>query len=135
MLLSVIAAEVEHRFWVTRRLWHAFYRSVSELVPAGTDDRPQQPAPPGRLNGPMDVSDVTLLNSIRIRRIDKSLQMVLADDRREVQLLLAGPGLARVKRMLEVQAERAGWDTAAAMKRMDAEALAGEALRKAQVQQ
>jgi hypothetical protein len=71
------------------------------------------------------------LETVRIKATDDGVQLVFVSVGGNVGIGLRPQGLTQLKRMLDVQADRAGWDTAAAMKRLKAESLAGAAVKRA----
>lgn len=120
----------EKRVWVTRRQWLALYRQVAAKAPKG---EPAPKAPPVQPK-PMaadEISGAVMLTGMRFKPTDDGAQLGFATAKGNVGLTLKAEGLARIRKMLEVQADRAGWDAPAAMKRMAAGALAGAAVKRA----
>jgi hypothetical protein len=75
------------------------------------------------------------LSAIRLRRAGERTQVVFAVQGDAgspgASMMLPPEGVARMRDLLQQQAERAGWDPGAALARLDATAMAGAALRKA----
>jgi hypothetical protein len=133
MLLTLRVGEGDQQYWVTRRLWLALHERLAALVPAGSADEEEVP-PPQKPLRPMTAAhttDAVLLEGVRFRRVTEGTRLVFLGGASSVNITLREPAIARWKRMLELQADRAGWDTAAATQRMRADALAGAAVQRA----
>jgi hypothetical protein len=120
------------RFWATRRLWLSLYRMIVSLVPPTADEAPTA-APPVR-GKPLqreEAQDAVMLENVKLGRNEKGMRLLFVAGEATAALDLHEQGLLRLKRMLEVQADRAGWDTSAALERLQAAALAGQAVRRA----
>lgn len=132
MLLTLRAGEAEQRYWVTRRLWLALYERLAALAPAAIDEEAEPPPPkPSPAMAPDAAAQPVLLESVRLRRVEAGTRLVFSGGGTTVNMTLRELGLARCKRMLELQADRAGWDTAAAIERIQAGALAGAVVQRA----
>jgi hypothetical protein len=129
--LTPVAGEPQ-RFWVSRRLWISLHGAILQWIPASPEG---QPVPPKQPRGPIlpedPVMDAVLLDSIRLERKPDHLRFVFASARGETVLTIPEAGFPRLKRMLETQADRAGWDLPAAMERVRAEGLAKAAMCRA----
>lgn len=119
-------------FWVTRRQWLALLDAVMAL------DLPDETAPdagaaPGakkRLAAPSD--QAIALQALRLRpTADGGAKLAFVAGEHGAAMSLQRLGLQRLKHMLLEQAERADWDAAAAMHRLGARKIAGDALNKA----
>jgi hypothetical protein len=135
MLLLLAPPGGERSFWVPRRLWLALYRELTSISPSGREDDDMADVPPSRPAKPIgdqDAARAELLATIKISRTaPDSAALVFRGAGEPVRVALAGPGLVRFKRMLETQADRAGWDAPAGVERLAAEAIAGAAVRRA----
>jgi hypothetical protein len=78
-----------------------------------------------------DAAESRLLNAVNIKRTENGASLTFQFEGGPLSMAFATPGLARFRYMLETQTDRAGWDAAAAMERMQAEAAAGAAVRRA----
>jgi hypothetical protein len=122
----------EQRYWVTRRLWLALYGQIASLAPS----QPEQALPPPPANPPRpmaagDTADAVALDGVRIKKNEDGVRLVFASARGNTFVDFKQPGLLQLKRLLEMQAERAGWDAAAALERLQADAIAGATVRRA----
>jgi hypothetical protein len=134
MLLLVTGPEGERRFWITRRLWLGIYRQLARLAP-GDEAAARPPAASGRPAPipPEEAQHAALLQTVHISGDGDGIKLVFATGKDEDKLTInvAKPGFAQFKRTLEMQAERAGWDSASALERLDAQAAASAALQRA----
>jgi hypothetical protein len=132
MLLTIETQQGNRVFWVTRPMWLGLYRRLVALVAASEDDKPQTPTVPQPKPATAEESAAAvLLEGAQFKKNEERIAIVFQSAGEPVTLQLGAPGLARVKRMIEVQADRAGWDTAAALERLEAAAAAGAAVRQA----
>jgi len=140
MRLTLQPAEGAPRvFWVTRRQWLGWLHAMQRLPPAGdaggATRTSSAPRPPRQRAAADDGIEPQALSAIRLRGAGERLQVVFAVEgevpAREASLTLPPEGVARMRDLLQQQAERAGWDPSAALARLDAGAVASAALRKA----
>lgn len=133
LLLLTPPGGVECKLWVTRRLWLALLHEVGALAPEAKEDQAAAapPAPGARAMALADAAGAHELSSVRISRNENRVRLFF-DAPGQAPTLNFGPaGLAQFRRMLEVQADRAGWDSAAAMERLRAGAVASALVRRA----
>lgn len=125
---------VVRSFWVTRRQWLALLDAVASL-PLPDEPVPEagDPAPGAKKRLPAPAPEKAVaVQALRLRPVASGgakLAFVAGEDGAAMSLHPAG--LQRLRHMLLEQAERADWDAAAAMERMDARKIAGEAMNKA----
>jgi hypothetical protein len=120
------------RLWVTRRLWLGLYGSIASLTKVADESVPPEPRlPQPARTAAEEREDVAMVDTIRVVRLAHGVRIVFATASGNVRLDFQDDGVARFRRLLEAQAERAGWDSAAALRRLKAGALAGDALRRA----
>ena len=118
--------------WLTRRQWLSLLQQmeVQKLAAADADAPAEKPpkTPPAPLPGRPDAPCV---DGVRLRKDGDGarLQFLLGDKTYGLQLPTAG--LSQFRRLLEQQAERAGWDSRAGLERLDAALAAQAAMRKA----
>lgn len=133
MLLIVRGGEEEARFWITRRLWLGVYRRLSRLAPAVEEAAAKVPAPP-KQPSPIpteEAKDAVLLHSVQIAKEGEGVRLVFSTDHDKLAINLNKSGFGQFRRMLDMQADRAGWDSPAAIERLDAQAAASAALQRA----
>lgn len=134
MLLVIPTAGGERKFWVTRRLWLALLHEVDKHSPAVAEE-PMASEPPATKPRPVtgeDAAGVVMLETVQFsKRADGSKALLFQSQHDPVPMGFKGPGLGQLRRMLETQADRAGWDAAGAMQRLKAGAIAGAAFRRA----
>lgn len=138
MRLTLQPAEGPARsFWLTRRQWlgwlHALLASPLPQPAADASAVAQETnAPKPRPRRQDDEGQPEVLKAIRLRRAGDRLQVAfVAEGGQAVTLSMAPEGVRQMRELLEQQAERAGWDAAAAMARLNAAAIATVALGKA----
>jgi hypothetical protein len=73
----------------------------------------------------------TVLDGFRVRVEGDICRLVLIDDKKGHSFGMKAPGLLRLEEMVALQAERAGWDPAAALQRLQASVSARAAMRQA----
>ncbi len=126
------ADAVPRAFWVSRRQWLDLLHMLLALPQA---EGGKTPAPP-RAKGAPALADVPLpkavaVQAIRLRRLARGMKLVFVAGAEAVALTLQDEGLRRLRQMLQQQAERAGWDTGAALVRLNAQDMARAAVSKA----
>lgn len=130
MLLIMEPAEGEKRvFWVTRRQWLGLYNGLGPLKPEKEEVKPppQKPQPlPESLT-----SVAKSLDGIKMNKKEDGFQVAFVAEGKPMGLQLKGDSLEQMKRMLDQQADRAGWDVQAALERMKAAMAANAAVKKA----
>lgn len=138
MVLTVREAVGDRRFWVTRKLWLALYSQLSQMaLPESVADSLPPSAhaatPLTSNDRELDSANAVMLDGVAWRRNESgdSFVVCLRSSQPEVRLTLPAVAIVRLRRMLEVQADRAGWDPAAAVERLQAKTIAGEAVRRA----
>jgi hypothetical protein len=91
---------------------------------------PHSPTAPRSLSGPREnaagLEDAVpeALDGIRVRIEGEGARVLFVQGDRTVGLFLQPAGLGRLQEMLGMQAERAGWDPAAGLARLQAQATA-----------
>ena len=133
MLLVLDSAHEPRRLWLTRRAWLALYRQLSAVAPdPGAEAQPQPPpSRPTRME-PGESEGALFVDAVRVVRRDDSVRIAFRVGPQAVSLNLPSQGVAQLQRMVEIQAERAGWDPQAALGRLAAGAVAQQAVRRAQ---
>jgi len=131
MLLIVERPDTEKTvLWVTRRQWLGLYAGLGGVVTA-TDESKRVP-PPKQGPAPQELVQAAVpLEAIRLRKKEGEFAIGFVVGEETIGLTLKAEGLPNLQRILEQQADRAGWDAAAAVKRLKAQALAAGAVRKA----
>lgn len=134
-----------HVFWVTRRDWLGLLHTLTD------DDAMGAPPATGSAAGgtagstiatgagralrraPAGDNDVQPipLQGIRLRRLADGVKLVFVTPGQGVGIKLPATGVAQLQAVLQQQAERAGWDTAAALARLNAHRLTRAAMKKA----
>jgi hypothetical protein len=121
--------EESKAFSLNRRQWLNLIRAV------GVTDFPQHKMPPqppaaqgGQQGSPLPDLRV---NALKFRQEKHGLRVVFLLEGSPVGVLLPNDGLPEIGEMLFRQAERAGWDPAAALDRLKAEEMARETLLRA----
>ena len=143
MLLTLQPAQGDvQSYWLTRRQWlgwlHALLALPQPQVAAAKELASTQKVAPPAPRPRLDVGEVgepKSCKAIRLRRSGKMVQVVIVADSSEaggtLTVTLGAEGVRQLREMLEQQAERAGWDTGAALARLSAAALANAAVGKA----
>jgi hypothetical protein len=130
MLLIFEPKEGEGRtFWVTRRQWLGLYNGLGPLKP----EKPQAKQPQQKPQALPEslTKGAVLLEGVKLRQKDGAYQMAFMAEGKPMGMQVKGDALEQLKQMLDQQAERAGWDTSAAMQRLKAGAVANAAVKKA----
>ena len=133
LLVLMPPGGAEQRLWVTRRLWLALYRAVAAMAPQAAEE-PTMKVPPSASKPipAQDAADARRLDSVNIKPAPgDGIALAFRFEGGPVGMSLPPQGVSRFRHMLETQADRAGWDAAAAMERLRAEAQAGAAVRRA----
>jgi hypothetical protein len=126
-------------FWVTRRQWLGWLHALLRLPPSREAAGATSEGAPPKPRRPRAAADQGIepqaLSAIRLRRAGERVQVVFAIEgeaaAQGTTMMLPPEGVARMRDLLQQQAERAGWDPGAALARLNATAMAGAALRKA----
>jgi hypothetical protein len=121
-------------FWVTRRQWLGLLHALSAGQPAAAEQAaPALPPKPRQLaNSPESLAPEPVpLQTIRLRRMAEGMKLMLVIDKNVVTLDIPAAGIVQVQAMLRQQAERAGWDTDAALARLSAAREANTAVERA----
>ena len=130
MLLIMEPQEGDKRvFWVTRRQWLGLYNGLGPLKPEKGEVKPppQKPQPiPEALT-----SVARPIEAIKMNKKDEGFQVAFVAEGKPIGLQLQGDSLEQMKRMLDQQADRAGWDVQAALERMKAAQAANAVVKKA----
>lgn len=137
MLLVMNFGEGEQRvFWFTRRLWHALLHEIAELKLAGVEDAALPPPTSKHRPALPRQPEAVEVESVRLRKLaNGGIRLFFAAvGQEDVTLTLQVSGVMKFQRMLEQQAERAGWDPRAAMERLNAGMLARRVVHKARGQ-
>lgn len=134
MRLTLHPAEGDpHVFWVTRQQWLGLLHALAG-VPAG-EAKPTFAAAPAshqrRLSAAEPGAEPIPLQGIRLRRLANGVKLVFNPGAQGVGLDLPPQRVAQLRAMLWQQAERAGWDVAVALARLDATTLANAAIKDA----
>ncbi|MBI5275324.1 MAG: hypothetical protein HY854_02605 [Burkholderiales bacterium] len=135
MLLALQYGEGERRvFWLTRRLWLGLMHELVAMKIVPTDDKAAAP-PPAKKPQPLPPQpDARDVRTVRIRKLpDNGLRVAFAaeGEEQDVTLTLQREGVGNFMRLVEQQAERAGWDPRAAVERLKAGDVAKGVVRKA----
>lgn len=128
-----------HVFWATRRDWLGLLHALND---AGGSAPGAPPAAGGAMASGVDRAmnraptagdDVAPipLQGIRLRRLADGVKLVFVTREQGVGIKLPATGVAQLQAMLQQQAERAGWDAAAALARLNAHSLTRAAMKKA----
>ena len=130
MLLIFEPKDGEGRtFWVTRRQWLGLYNGLGPLKP----EKPQAKQPQQKPQALPEslTKGAVLLEGVKLRQKDGAYQMAFMAQGKPMGMQVKGEALEQLKQMLDQQAERAGWDTPAAVQRLKAGAAANAAVKKA----
>jgi hypothetical protein len=125
---------VVRSFWVTRRQWLALLHAVLALsLPDEAAPDASAPVPGAKKRLPAVAVDKAIpVQALRLRpTADGGAKLAFVVGENGAAMSLQPPGLHRLKHMLLEQAERAEWDAVAAMDRLGARKIAGDALNKA----
>ncbi|MDF2462284.1 MAG: hypothetical protein K0Q43_519 [Ramlibacter sp.] len=121
-------------FWVTRRQWLSLLDAVLALRladEAAPDTIAAVPGAKKRLPAAA-LDEAVSLQALRLRpTAGGGAKLAFVAGENGAAMSLQPPGLHRLKHMLLEQAERAEWDAVAAMDRLGARKIAGDALNKA----
>lgn len=132
MLLILERPDAEKTvLWVTRRQWLGLYASLGG-APSATDETKRTPPAKQTPAPPELVAAAAPLEGLRLKRKDggdNAIGFMVGGE--TVGMTVKAEGLATLRSLLEQQAERAGWDAPAAVKRLKAQAAAAGAVRKA----
>jgi len=130
MLLIIEPKEGDRRvLWMTRRQWVGLYGGLGPLKP----EKPEAKQPPPKPQ-PLPESltaGAELLDTVKLRRKDDVVQIGFIANDKPVGMQVKGDSLEQLKRLLQQQAERAGWDPQAAVVRLRAAAQANAVVKKA----
>jgi hypothetical protein len=130
MLLIFEPKEGEKRvFWVTPRQWLGLYNQLGPLKPEMGEAKPPQ-AKPQALPESL-TSGAQVLEGIKLNRKDDAVQIGFVAGGKPMGMQVKGETLEQLKKMLDQQAERAGWDAPAAFTRIKAAQAANAAVKKA----
>lgn len=114
-------------FWLTRRQWMNLIRAVG-----ATEFTPRQvPLQPPGGQGDGEETPPQRVRTLRLKREEGGVRVVFQLEASRAGVLLPEQGLPEIGEMFFRQAERAGWDPAAALERLQAGEMAQETLRKA----
>lgn len=125
------AASAPRAFWVTRRQWLGLLQAVTVLPQSGSAEAPPLPRTKKALTAEALIPAPIPVEAIRLRQLAEGVKLVFVAGAKGMAISLQDPGLQQLKQMLLQQAERAGWDVAAALARLNAQGLARAAMRKA----
>jgi hypothetical protein len=135
MLMSVRMENGERLYWVTRRLWLSLYRQFAELDETGGDAAEVPPPKPARAAPiPAEESrDASRLERVQFSRTAEGIKLLFSagGSADNVGIGVRTTAVHRFRRLFEMQAERAGWDPAAALDRLSAGKMAAATLKKA----
>ncbi len=123
-------------FWITRRQWLGLLHALSGAAPAAAAPPGKAPplAPPKPAVSPDSLAVAAVpLQGMRLRRMAGGVRLLLVADGDTVSLDLPAAAIVEVQSMLRQQAERAGWDTEAALARLGAASVASAALKRARL--
>ncbi len=122
-------------FWVTRRQLLGWLHAMTEISlesDEGMEVAQANAEPPSRRRRlQTDIPTPLVVQAIRLRRLASSLKVVFVAGEGTIGVDFPISGLRQLEAMLRNQAERAGWDVAAALDRLDAAKLAAAAMKKA----
>ena len=130
MLLIFEPRDGEARsFWVTRRQWLGLYTGLGPLKA----EKPQAKQPPQKPQALPEAltKGAVLLEGVKLRQKEGTYQIAFMAEGKPMGMQVKGETLDQLKQMLDQQAERAGWDTLAAVQRLKAGAAANAAVKKA----
>lgn len=136
MRLTVRQAEgAEKTLWITRRQWMNLLYAVKRHVPQAqqTISKPGQNSHPVAGSGE-DSGEPVRVRAIRFNQTETGFRITFAlagESREKLMINVQQPGLVNLERMLHQLADRADWDVAAAMVRLDAQQMARAAMNKA----
>lgn len=132
----VLSAEGSPRvFWLQRNQCLALLARLGE-VGRHLGVEPHAPVPPRDLPGPrvnaagQEDAVPEALDSIRVRIEGEKARVLFVQGDGTLGLLLEPAGISRLQEMLGMQAERAGWDPAAGVTRLQAQAAARATISK-----
>jgi hypothetical protein len=141
MLLSVETGPEKtlRQIWMTRRQWTGLLHQMVAMKFAPLDDpKPPQnqgePKAKPRAHALPPQPEAKSVQTLKLRKeADGTAKVMFGfDDKDGVGITLKQTGIVDLQRMLEQQAERAGWDPRAALERLDAAEAAAKAMKKAQ---
>jgi hypothetical protein len=124
------AKEAERRvYWLTRRQWVGLYAGLGPVKPEKPEAK-QPPVKPQPLPESL-TAGAQLLDGVKLRRKDDTVQIGFVSGEKTSGMQVSGESLEQLKRMMQQQADRAGWDPNAAVVRLRAAAQANAAVKKA----
>lgn len=123
-------------YWVTRQQWLALLlrvRNVAQKIGLSLNPPKTPDAPRARVARDPALAELTPLKlaAIRCNPAADGAQLLLVLDGKAQSVQLNAAGLKQFEQMLQLQAERAGWDPQAALQRLQAAALAKAAMGRA----
>jgi hypothetical protein len=133
MLLSLEYGDGTARtFWLTRRQWIGMMHEMAALKLVPADEAPAEPPP--KKNAPRPLApqpEATMVQSVKVRKQEEGARLVFAvGEDQGVGMTLPAERLASFHRLLEQQAERAGWDPRAGVERLSAAVVARNVMRR-----
>ncbi len=133
MLLSLEYGDGSTRiFWLTRRQWIGMMHEMAALKLVPKDEAATEPPKKSAPKPLPPQPSATMVESVKLRKQDQGARVVFSvGEEQGVGVTLAGDGLAGFHRLLEQQAERAGWDPRAGIERLNAGVVARNLMRKA----
>lgn len=120
-------------FWLRRNQCLGLLARLSDVLQQlGVDTKPIEPlkAPMARPKKDPAIDEVTpeTLSGIRIRQEGETVRIQFVHPEHGTGIALKAPGLQRLQEMIATQAERAGWDPVAGIRRVKAMAQARAAI-------
>ncbi len=136
MLLTVQPPEgAPVAIWVTRKQWLNLMHALPKVVPASGDEGDgtlavHAPRPRPRRT-PSGVAEPVELSALRLIALQAGARLIFVLGEQAVSMDFSPEGVAQLQSLLSQQAERAGWDAAAALERLEAALLVDAAMKNA----